>query len=101
MMSQHLDIKLFTEILKEIKNVSFANQRSISTNVDIFSASDSEREDNFVAGDREELRPPTITPLSRSPRNSHRGIQKSSTTTNLVKQLGIDPIIIQEMIADG
>jgi len=26
---------------------------------------------------------------------------QSSTTTNLVKQLGIDPIIIQEMIADG
>lgn len=28
-------------------------------------------------------------------------MKKSSTTTNLVKQLGIDPIIIQEMIADG
>ena len=68
MMSHHLDIKLFTEILKEIKNVSFNNQRSVSTNVDIFCTSDSEREDNFIPGDRDELKPPPITPLKGSPR---------------------------------
>jgi len=104
MMSQHLDIKLFTEILKEIKNVSFNNQRSVSTNVDIFCTSDSEREENFIPGDRDQLRPPPITPLKGSPRSMIRNnsfMKKSSTTTNLVKQLGIDPIIIQEMIADG
>ena len=119
MMSQHLDIKLFTEILKEIKNVSFNNQRSVSTNVDIFCTSDSEREENFIPGDRDQLRPPPITPLKGSPRSVIRNNSfmkkvrsfvkrerrlkslQSSTTTNLVKQLGIDPIIIQEMIADG
>ena len=69
MMSQHLDIKLFTEILKEIKNVSFNNQRSVSTNVDIFCTSDSEREENFIPGDRDQLRPPPITPLKGSPRS--------------------------------
>ena len=69
MMSHHLDIKLFTDILKEIKNVSFNNQRSVSTNVDIFCTSDSEREDNFIPGDRDELKPPPITPLKGSPRS--------------------------------
>ena len=47
MMSQHLDIKLFTDILKEIKDVSFKNQRSVSTNIDIY-ASDTDREDDFL-----------------------------------------------------
>ena len=72
MMSHHLDIKLFTDILKEIKNVSFNNQRSVSTNVDIFCTSDSEREDNFIPGDRDELKPPPITPLKGSPRSFAR-----------------------------
>ena len=72
MMSQHLDIKLFTEILKEIKEVSFKNQRSVSTNIDIFGASDTDHEDDFIPGDRAELKPPPITPLSRSPRGSSR-----------------------------
>ena len=93
MMSQHLDIKLFTEILKEIKDVSFKNQRSVSTNIDIFGASDTDREDDFIPGDRAELKPPPITPLSRSPRGSSRansfkkvqlkkcqGIQATSST---------------------
>jgi hypothetical protein len=87
MMSQHLDIKLFTDILKEIKNISFSKQRSISTTVDIFGASDSEKEDNFIPGDRDELRPPPITPLSRSPRSNYR-----------VKKVGVE---LLSNIGDG
>ena len=34
MMSLHLDIKLFTDILNEIKNVNFSNIRSVSTAID-------------------------------------------------------------------
>ena len=46
MMAQHLDIKLFTDILNEIKNVSFINQRSMSmsTAIDIIPASDTDGE---------------------------------------------------------
>ena len=44
MMSLHLDIKLFTDILKEIKNVGFNNSRSVSTAIDIISPSDTENE---------------------------------------------------------
>lgn len=44
MMSLHLDIKLFTDILNEIKNVSFNNSRSVSTAIDIISPSDTENE---------------------------------------------------------
>ena len=44
MMSLHLDIKLFTDILNEIKNVSFNNSRSVSTTIDIISPSDTENE---------------------------------------------------------
>ena len=44
MMSLHLDIKLFTDILNEIKNVSFSNSRSVSTAIDIISPSDTENE---------------------------------------------------------
>ena len=46
MMSQHLDIKLFADILQEIKNVSFAHSRSISTTIDIIHASDTDGEDD-------------------------------------------------------
>ena len=44
MMSLHLDIKLFADILTEIKNVSFNNSRSVSTAIDIISPSDTENE---------------------------------------------------------
>ena len=44
MMSLHLDIKLFTDILNEIKNVNFSNSRSVSTAIDIISPSDTENE---------------------------------------------------------
>lgn len=90
MMSHHLDIKLFTDILKEIKNVSFNNQRSVSTNVDIFCTSDSEREDNFIPGDRDELKPPPITPLKGSPRSFVRNnsfMKKVSKSCKMVEHI--------------
>ena len=88
MMSHHLDIKLFTEILKEIKNVSFNNQRSVSTNVDIFCTSDSEREENFIPGDRDELRPPPITPLKGSPRSFIRNNSFMKKVRKLQQRVG-------------
>ena len=67
MMSQHLDIKLFTDILQEIKNVSFMHKRSISTTIDIIHASDTDGEND----DKDDLKPtPIITPmLLRKPSN--------------------------------
>ena len=67
MMAQHLDIKLFNDILKEIKDVSFYMQRSVSTTIDMLvNASDTERdEDFFGVEDKDELKPPPITPINR------------------------------------
>jgi len=97
MMSQHLDIKLFSDILQEIKNVSFMHKRSISTTIDIIHASDTDGE----MEERDQMKAtPIITPMMlRKP--SNLALKKSSTATNLVGQLGIDPVIIQEMLADG
>ena len=67
MMSQHLDIKLFADILQEIKNVSFLHKRSISTTIDIIHASDTDGEND----EKDNLKAtPIITPmLLRKPSN--------------------------------
>merc|ERR1719186_809952 len=99
-MAQHLDIKLFTDILNEIKNVSFINQRSMfmSTAIDIIPASDTDGEHD----DNDRLKAiPIISPIFLRKPSNLAMMKKSSTTTNLVGQLGIDPVIIQEMMADG
>ena len=67
MMSQHLDIKLFSDILQEIKNVSFMHKRSISTTIDIIHASDTDGE----MEEKDQMKAtPIITPmLLRKPSN--------------------------------
>ena len=67
MMSQHLDIKLFSDILQEIKNVSFMHNRSVSTTIDIIHASDTDGE----LEEKEQIKAtPIITPLLfRKPSN--------------------------------
>ena len=98
MMAQHLDIKLFADIVQEIKNVSFMHRRSVSTTIDIIHASDTDGENE----DKDFQRTPSLrTPILVRKPSKLALMKKSSTTTNLVGQLGIDPEIIQEMIADG
>ena len=67
MMAQHLDIKLFTDILKEIKDVNFMNRRSVSTAIDIIPASDTDGE----LDDHEHMKAtPIMSPISlRKPSN--------------------------------
>ena len=67
MMSHHLDIKLFSDILQEIKNVSFMHKRSISTTIDILHASDTDGE----VDEKDQIKAtPLITPLLlRKPSN--------------------------------
>ena len=105
MMSLHLDIKLFTDILNEIKSVSFSNSRSVSTAIDIISPSDTENElEDFP---KISYRKPTKLGLKRVCMNILVFINfkclyfQSSTSAALADKSGIDPIIVQEMIADG
>ena len=105
MMSLHLDIKLFTDILNEIKNVNFSNSRSVSTAIDIISPSDTENElEDFP---RISYRKPSNLGLERVCMNILVLIHfwllyfQSSTSANMADTSEIDPIIVQEMIADG
>ena len=105
MMSLHLDIKLFTDILNEIKNVNFSNSRSVSTAIDIISPSDTENElEDFP---RISYRKPSELGLERVCMNILVFIHlwllyfQSSTSSAMADMSGIDPIIVQEMIADG
>jgi len=88
MMSLHLDIKLFTDILNEINNVSFSSSRSISTAIDIISPSDTENEHEIF---------PKIS--YRKP--STLGLARSCTSTDMADTTGIEPHIVKEMLADG
>ena len=114
MMTDHLDIKLTTDILNKIKAVNCEVKRhsSISTTLEMLPGSDTD-------GELEEktiLKSPPVTPAST--RRLHPPIIKkvkcchptqaclahglqSSTATNLVKQLGIDHDLVKEMISDG
>lgn len=74
MMSHHLDIQIFSEILKEIKKVSDENSRSMSTTIfEVNCDTDVENGDEYEA-------------------------KKSRKTSDV---LGRDQQLIQDMIADG
>ena len=119
LMAAHLDIKVFADILQEIRKVHSEGKRhsSISTTIDVIGASDTDGET-----EEKDLLKPGQTPVfltPNSPRKVHPPIikkvqlksnildiftlmaLKSSTATNLVKQLGMDHDMIKEMIADG
>ena len=119
MMADHLDIKIFTDILVQVRTVHVDQKRhsSISTTIDVIGASDTEGEGEAEEKEVLKVVTPMVTPASA--RKAHPPIIKkvnknlafksltlhcimqSSTATNLVKQLGIDHDIIKEMIADG
>jgi len=82
MMSNHMDIKLYVDILREIQRVSLISKRSVSTHIELIPG-DGESEDDVDNS--------AITVIEN----------KKSATEEAAEQTGLDPIIIQEMLADG
>ena len=74
MMADHLDIKLFTDILNKIKSVHFEEKRhsSISTTLEIIGASDTDGETE----EKEMIKTPVIPSTPASARRLHPPIIK-------------------------
>ncbi|XP_023329586.1 innexin inx2 [Eurytemora carolleeae] len=90
MMSNHLDIKLFTDILKEIQRIGMLSQRSVSTHIDLLQGSDTEIENEDECKEKDGSRVSEVSTVTM--------IRKNQTQTDLH---GLDKAIVQEMIADG
>ena len=74
MMADHLDIKIFTDILNKIKSVHFEEKRhsSISTTLEMIGASDTDGETE----DKEREKTPVTPSTPLSPRRLHPPIIK-------------------------
>ena len=80
MMADHLDIKLFTDILNKIRSVHFEEKRhsSISTTLEMIGASDTDGENE----EKDMIKTPVIPSTPASARRQHPPIIKKVSLTD-------------------